>query len=193
MITRGVTVVSIVADSYNCMLPPILLVVWPTLPLPKGSWNTPSFLQTIYYGALDSCIIRPHHSTKYVDAASVTDRVAWSVGMSVCWSVTLVSPAKTTEPIEMPFGLKILVGPGNHLLDGSSYPPCDGVIFFGKGVSHCLQLQGFSTVICAKTVAPIEMPFGLWAHIGPRNHALIGVHKSKGTLLWQPILGLKLL
>ena len=30
----------------------------------------------------------------------VTDRVAWSVGLSV----TLVSPAKTAAPIEMPFG-----------------------------------------------------------------------------------------
>jgi len=24
----------------------------------------------------------------------------------ICWSVTIVSPAKTAEPIEMPFGLK---------------------------------------------------------------------------------------
>jgi len=32
----------------------------------------------------------------------VTDVVAWSVGLSV----TIVSPAKTAEPIEMPFGLR---------------------------------------------------------------------------------------
>jgi len=44
----------------------------------------------------------------------VTDRVAWSVGLSV----TLVSPAKIAEPIEMPFGLTIQMGPGNHVLDG---------------------------------------------------------------------------
>jgi len=31
----------------------------------------------------------------------VTDRVVWSVSQSV----TLVSPTKTAEPIEMPFGL----------------------------------------------------------------------------------------
>jgi len=36
---------------------------------------------------------------------TVTDRVAWSVGLSVGRSVTLVSPAKAAEPIEMPFGL----------------------------------------------------------------------------------------
>ena len=29
-------------------------------------------------------------------------------------SVALVSHAKTAEPIEMPFGLRILVGPENH-------------------------------------------------------------------------------
>ena len=48
----------------------------------------------------------------------VTDRVAWSVGLSVCLSVTLVSPAKTAEPIEMPFGLWARMGSRNHVLDG---------------------------------------------------------------------------
>jgi len=43
----------------------------------------------------------------------VTDRVVWSVSLSV----TLVSPAKMGEPIEMPFGLRTLVGPGNHVTD----------------------------------------------------------------------------
>jgi len=32
-------------------------------------------------------------------------------------SVTLVIPAKTAEPIEMPFGLSTQVGPRNHVLD----------------------------------------------------------------------------
>jgi len=36
----------------------------------------------------------------------VTDRLEWSVGRSV----TVVSPAKTAEPIEMPFGLRTQVG-----------------------------------------------------------------------------------
>ena len=40
----------------------------------------------------------------------VTDRVAWSVGLSV-------SPAKTAEEIEIPFALRTRVGPRNHLLD----------------------------------------------------------------------------
>ena len=35
-----------------------------------------------------------------------------SVDLSVGLSVTLVSPAKTAEPIEMPFGLRTRVGQG---------------------------------------------------------------------------------
>ena len=52
----------------------------------------------------------------------VTDRVAWFVGLSVCQSVTLVSPAKTATPKEMPFGLRTQVGPENHILAGSPDP-----------------------------------------------------------------------
>ena len=45
-------------------------------------------------------IFRPHCSNiqMWPDA---TDRVAWSI----CLSVSTVSPAKTAEPVEMPFGL----------------------------------------------------------------------------------------
>ena len=39
------------------------------------------------------------------------------VGLSVCLSVTVVSPAKTAEPIEIPFGLRIRVASRN-------YTPC---------------------------------------------------------------------
>jgi len=47
----------------------------------------------------------------------VTDRVAWSVvGLSV-------SLAKTAALIEMPFGLRTWVGPGNPVLDGGSRSP----------------------------------------------------------------------
>jgi len=65
----------------------------------------------------------------------LTDRVAWSVGLSVCRSVTLVSPAKTAAPIELPFGLRTWVGPGNHGLGGGPGPPWEGgiVFFFGGG------------------------------------------------------------
>jgi len=61
----------------------------------------------------------------------VTGRVASSVVRSVCWSVdlsvglsdTLVSPAKTAALLEMPFGLRTRVGPGNHVLDAGLDPP----------------------------------------------------------------------
>jgi len=46
-------------------------------------------------------VIRPHCSTTYVDRPN--DRVVWSVGLSVGLSVTLVSPAKAAEQIEIPF------------------------------------------------------------------------------------------
>jgi len=55
-------------------------------------------------------IIRPHRSTAYVDAGyCYRPSIAWSVGLLVCLSVcrfvTVVSSAKTAEPIGMPFGL----------------------------------------------------------------------------------------
>jgi len=54
----------------------------------------------------------------------VRDRVAWR-GLSV----TLVSPAKTAEPIEMPSGLRTWLGPRDHVLDGGSDPPWEGANF----------------------------------------------------------------
>ena len=53
---------------------------------------------------------------------TVTDRVAWSVGRSVCLSVTLVSPAKTAPTIDMPFGFRTRVGPRKE--------PCTTPYFF---------------------------------------------------------------
>jgi len=49
----------------------------------------------------------------------VTNRVAWSVDLSVGLTVTLVSPTKTAESIEIPCGLWVQMGPRNHVLDGS--------------------------------------------------------------------------
>jgi len=54
------------------------------------------------------------------------------VCLSVCLSVTLVSPAKVAEPIEMPFGLRTWVGQRNHVLDWGSDPPWEGAILRGK-------------------------------------------------------------
>ena len=59
-----------------------------------------------------------------------TKRVVWSVG----WSVTLLSPAKTAESMEMPFRLRSQVGPGNHELDGVQIPHGKGQFSGGGGV-----------------------------------------------------------
>jgi len=48
----------------------------------------------------------------------VTDRVAWSVTQSV----TVVSHAKTAEPIKMPSALRTRVGLMNYVIDGVQIP-----------------------------------------------------------------------
>jgi len=67
----------------------------------------------------------------------VTDGVAWSVGLSALLSVTIVSHAKTDEPIEMSFALWTGVGPRNHVLDGGPDPPWEEVILTREGAAHC--------------------------------------------------------
>jgi len=57
----------------------------------------------------------------------VTDR------LSVFLSVTIVNPAKTAQPIEIPFGVWTQVGPRNHVLDGDRDPLWEGVILREKG------------------------------------------------------------
>jgi len=55
-----------------------------------------------------------------------------SVGLSAGLSVTLVSPAKMVELIEMPLGLRTRVSPGNQVLDGGPDPPWEGAILRGE-------------------------------------------------------------
>jgi len=64
-------------------------------------------------------IIRPHRSTKYVDATYCYKR-------SSVVSVTIMRTAKTAEPIEMPFGVWTRVGSGNRVLDGDPDLSGDG-------------------------------------------------------------------
>jgi len=68
------------------------------------------------------------------------------------------SPAKTTEPIDMQFGLWTWVSLKKHVLDGSRYPMQRGDLN-GDEAAH--YKVGLSTVSCAKTVEPIEMLFGM--------------------------------
>jgi len=120
------------------------------------------------------CVVRPHHSTTYVDAV-----YRYGPSSVVCRSGTLVSPAKMAEPIEMQFELRTLVGPGNHVLDGGPDPPWEGAILRRGRASHC-KVYRQSAVICAKTAEPIEMPFGLRARMGQRNRVLHGAQIPHG-------------
>jgi len=64
----------------------------------------------------------------YTDAAH-----CYRLSSVVCRSVTLVSPAKMTEPIQMPFGLRTPLGPGNHVLDRGPDPHGKGQFFWERG------------------------------------------------------------
>ena len=77
-----------------------------------------------------SIIIRPHRSTTYVDV-DYCCRPSSVVCVSVCHTS---EPCKTAEPIEMPFGLRTLVGPVNHVLDRGPDPPLEGAFLRERGV-----------------------------------------------------------
>jgi len=54
------------------------------------------------------------------------------ISLSVClFVITFVSPAKTAEPIEMPFAVVTRVGPRNYALDGVQIPQGEGAILTG--------------------------------------------------------------
>jgi len=71
-------------------------------------------------------------SEYYIDAAYCYRRSS-----VVCRSVTIVSPAKTAEPIEIPFGVWTRLGLGNHVLDGGPDSPWEGAILCGGDAVFC--------------------------------------------------------
>jgi len=70
--------------------------------------------------------------TTYIDVVC-----CYRLSSMVYWSVTLVSPAKTAKPTEMPFGFRTRMGPGNHVLDWRPDPPWEGVILRGGRADRC--------------------------------------------------------
>jgi len=91
----------------------------------------------------------------------VTNRAAWSVcrsvGLSVDLSVTAClsvchtsEPCKTANLIEMPFGLRILVGSRNYMyvLDGVQIHPFEGSNFQGGEEASRCKVQGHTAIIC---------------------------------------------
>ena len=77
-----------------------------------------------------------------------TDGVSWSVCASVCLLVTFVSPAKTAEQIEMPFGWVTGVGRRDHALYRVQIPKRNWQYL---GVArpyekHCASLQRIKSI-----------------------------------------------
>jgi len=66
----------------------------------------------------------------------------------VCRLDPSVSPAKTAEPIEVPFGLGTWVGPRNHVLDGSQRP---------TGMFVCLSSVCLSIPFHFRTTLPVTV------------------------------------
>jgi len=62
-------------------------------------------------------------------------RIVTPLSMCLCLYVTLVSPAKTAEPIEMPAGVWTWVDPSNDVLDGGLDPPGEGAMWSGERAS----------------------------------------------------------
>ena len=104
----------------------------------------------------------------------------------VCLSVTLVSPAKTAEPIEVSFGMCSQVGSRNHALDGVQIPTGEGVSLREKW--RPIVKYADSAVSCAKTAEPIEMQFGTLSRSGTMHYTDSAVSTTslaatcKGTL-----------
>jgi len=118
----------------------------------------------------------------------VTDRVVWSVGLSV----TLVSPAKTAAQIAIPFGWRTRVGPKNRVLDGGPDPPMGRGNFEGRKGCPIIKYRDSLWSSVQKQVKRSRCHLGRW--IGwAIGIVLDGVQRCWGILPWQPILGLKLL
>ena len=58
-------------------------------------------------------------------------------------------------------------------------PIGEGQFVLGNLAAHC-EVMGHSTMRCAKTAEPIDMPFWMKTQVGPRNHLLDGVQIPKG-------------
>ena len=55
----------------------------------------------------------------------------------------------------------------------------DAAYYYRPSSVVCLNVgRSVTAVSLAKTAEPIEMPFGIWTRVSPRNHVLGGVHTS---------------
>jgi len=75
-----------------------------------------------HHTTIISCFITIQNGFNLLVPAYVGAIYCYRPNSVVCRSVTLVSPAKMAEPIEMPLGLRSWVSPGNRVLDGVQMP-----------------------------------------------------------------------
>ena len=95
------------------------------------------------------------------------------VCLSVGLSVTIVSPAKTAEPMEVLGLLTLVVRLRNHVVDGVQIPVRIGNFEWER--------RRPIAVNCAKTAEPIEMPFGMLNGVGwHRRRAQVISKKTSG-------------
>jgi len=111
-------------------------------------------------------VIGPHCSTMYVDAAYCY-RPSSVVCQTVCRSVTLVSPAKTAEAHRDAIWDEDSGGPRESCPD----PSMRRGNFEGEG-RPIVKYRDTLRSSVQKTAEPIDMLFGLWAWMDPRNHVL---------------------
>jgi len=96
----------------------------------------------------------------------------------ICQPVTPVSPAERAETIKLPFAFRTWVGPINHVLHEVQMPTWEATILRAKQANHIGTLCGH---LC-KHGEPIEVPFRLWARMGPKHHVLHG--RSRSPVGW---------
>ena len=86
-------------------------------------------------------IIRPHRKSQPTIAAycyTLSSVVGLSVWKSGCLSIVMfVRPAKTAEPIDMPFEVVTEVDPRNHVLDVRPDPPRKRTFLEREVAAHC--------------------------------------------------------
>jgi len=106
----------------------------------------------------------------------VTDGVEWFVGRSV----TILSPAKMAELIEVLFGLWTQVGLRNHVLDGVQIPMWRGSSDGGKHYLHgrWLAERARSTILLQRNLS-------IWRNAGPS--ACWTVTKCDIHILWSTL------
>ena len=127
---------------------------------------------------------RPHRSTAYIDAAYCY-RSSSVVCRSVCLSVCHTGePCKNGCTDRDAVWLEDLRGPREPCIRWGPDPPWEGAILRGGMVRRIVKYRDTLWYPCAKTAEPIEMLFGLWAHVldgGPAVLRDVAMATNLGT------------